>query len=480
MKTLLFAGLAGVLAVAPGAAIAAVDSAPESAALMDLSFASPTAIAASSKGMKAPRAKMGGHKMRGQGMRGHRMKGMKRHGGAKMRHRTVGKNYGQNRGYRKGYRGRRSVGSNFGFFYGGGFPTLGYSQPSYYVQQPTYRYAQPQYYPVPYPVPTPVAYHAPAPTTIVVETVGQKGKGLTKPAARIAAQGHQPVIYDRRILTTDNHVTAGPQTYPGGPVTHSGTTYHGDWDGAYREDGSYQGNWQGTYQDADGRVYEGEYAGTFIGEGGAVPAGANYAHGRPVTREYDDREYDRRYSREQEELAYLQQCRKSSGIGGAVVGGAIGALAGNRIAGRGNRLGGSLIGGGLGAIAGAAIDQGTDRCRKLIKKYGYDRDYADRRVPVQRAPQQAHHGYGYGYGWQGYYQQPAYYQPQPQVTTVVIQSQPVTTTTTTTTVEEEYVYEKPRYVAKKRYKPAKRVWKPRAKPAPVLKGCQQANCYYDQ
>lgn len=471
MKTLLFAGLAGVLGVAPGTAIAAVDSAPTSAVPMDFSFASPTAIAASSKGMKAPRAKMGGHKMRGQGMR---MKGMKRHRGAKMRHRAGGKNYGQHRGYRKGHRGRRGFGSNFGFFYGGGFPTLGYSQPSYYVQQPTYRYAQPQYYPVPYPVPTPVAYHAPAPTTIVVETIGHKGKGLTKPAARVAAQGHQPVTYDRRILTADNHVTAGPQTYSGGPVTHSGTTYRGDWDGAYREDGSYQGNWQGTYQDADGRVYEGEYAGTFIGEGGAVPAGANYAHGGPIARQYDDREYDRGYSREQEELAYLQQCRKSSGIGGAVVGGAIGALAGNRIAGRGNRLGGSLIGGGLGAIAGAAIEQGTDRCRKLIKKYGYDRDYADRRVPVQRAPRQTHHGYGYGYGWQGYYQ------PQPQVTTVVIQSQPVTTTTTTTTIEEEYVYEKPRYVAKKRYKPAKRVWRPRAKPAPVLKGCQQANCYYDQ
>lgn len=477
MKTLLTAGLAGILIAAPGTAIAAIESTPASSSLVDLSFASPTAIAASSEGMKAPRAKMRGHGMRGMNkMRGHRMKGMKRHHGSKMRHRAGGKNYGHNRGYRKGHRGRRGVrNNNFGFFYGG-FPSLGYSQPAYYVQQPTYRYAQPQpsYYPVPYPVPTPVAYPAPAPTTVVVETVAPKGKGLTKPAARIAAQSHQQIPYDHRVVSTP--------TYPGGPVKQSGTTYRGDWDGSYREDGSYQGNWQGTYQDAEGRVYEGEYAGTFIGEGGTAPAGASYAHGGPEPRQYDDRDYDRRYSQEQEELAYLQQCRKSSGIGGAVVGGAIGALAGNRIAGRGNRLGGSLIGGGLGAIAGAAIDQGTDRCRKLLKKYGYDRDYADRRVPVQRgyqrSPQQAHHGYGYGYGWQGYYQQPAYYQPQ--TTTVVIQSQPVTTTTTTTTIEEEYVYEKPKYVAKKSYKPAKRVWKPRAKPAPVLKGCQQANCYYDQ
>lgn len=477
MKTLLIAGLAGVLTAASGTAIAAVDSAPANSSAIDLSFASPNAIAASSQGMKAPRAKMGGNGMRGmKRMGGQRMKGMNRQHGSKMRHRG-GKNYGNNRGYRKGHNGRRGYrNSNFGFFYGGGFPTLGYSQPTYYVQQPTYSYAQPQpaYYPVPYPVPTPVAYPAPAPTTVIVETVAPKGKGLTKPAARIAAQGHQPMTYDQRVV--------GSQTYPGGPVTHSGTTYRGDWEGAYREDGSYQGNWQGTYQDADGRVYEGEYAGTFIGEGGAAHTGANYANGGPVSRQYDNRDYDRQYRKEQEEIAYLQQCRKSSGIGGAVVGGAIGALAGNRIAGRGNRLGGSLIGGGLGAIAGAAIDQGTDRCRKLMKKYGYDRDYAERRVPVQRTPQrapvQAHHGYGYGYGWQGYYQQPAYYQPQ--TTTVVIQSQPVTTTTTTTTIEEEYVYEKPQYVAKQRYKPAKRVWKPRAKPAPALKGCQQANCYYDQ
>ena len=81
MKTLIIAGLAGILAVAPGTAAAAIDSAPATIAPLDLSFASPTAIAASSQGMKAPRAKMGGHKMRGYGMRGHRMKGMKGHHG---------------------------------------------------------------------------------------------------------------------------------------------------------------------------------------------------------------------------------------------------------------------------------------------------------------------------------------------------------------------------------------------------------------
>ena len=506
MKTLLFAGLAGVLTAAPASAIAAVDSAPSSGAPVDLSFASSNAIAAGTQGMKAPRAKMGGMKMRGHGMRGkmrsHGMKGMKRHHGGKMRgHR--GHFRKGDRGFRKGHSGRRGFrGGNSAFFFGG-FPTLGYSFPSYYYSQPTYRYTQPQpsYYPVPYPVPTPVAYPAPAPTTVVVKTVEQKGKGLTKPAHVIAAQQPQPAQYDYNIVTANERVVTTP-------ASHAGTTYRGDWDGAYRSDGSYQGEWRGTYEDQAGRVYQGEYSGTFIGDGDVRPHDSSQMTKRPIYKRPSGCDIDPGFSpeacgvgyppqhhqtypgydrREQEELAYLEQCKKSSGIGGAVVGGAIGALAGNRIAGRGNRLGGSLIGGGVGALAGAAIERSTDRCRKLLKKYGYDRDYADRRdyyyqqQHAPRPPAQTHHGYGYGYGWQGYYQQPAYYyQPQPQVTTVVVQSQPVTTTTTTTTIEEEYVYEKPKYVAKKRYKPAKRVWKPRPKPAPQLKGCQQANCYYDQ
>ncbi len=388
MKTLLFTGLAGVLASAPGTAIAAADSVPP-VAPVDLSFASPTAIAAGSQGMKAPRAKMGGHRMRGQGMK---MRGHKQvRGRNQMRgHKT------RNRGHNgKRFRGHgRNRGGNFGYFVGGGFPTLGYS-PTYVVQQPTYSYAQPQpsYYPVPYPVPTPVAYPALAPTAVVVETVGHKGKGLTKPAHRIAAQAPQQAQYDHRVIASDHHSSA--------PATHAGTTYQGDWDGAYREDGTYQGQWQGTYRDEQGRAYQGQYSGTFIGDGDARPIDRGYAQQAPTREYYED---DRRYSREQEEMAYLERCKKSSGIGGAVVGGAIGALAGNRIAGRGNRLGGSLIGGGVGALAGAAIERSTDRCRKLLKKYGYDRNYAERGYTPQRAPRapvQSHHGYGYGYGWQG-------------------------------------------------------------------------------
>ena len=48
MKTLLIAGVAGFLTVVPGTAIAAVESTPTNGAMVDLAFASPSAIAASS------------------------------------------------------------------------------------------------------------------------------------------------------------------------------------------------------------------------------------------------------------------------------------------------------------------------------------------------------------------------------------------------------------------------------------------------
>lgn len=64
---------------------------------------------------------------------------------------------------------------------------------------------------------------------------------------------------------------------------------------------------------------------------------------------------------------YRPRKRDRSGIVGAIVGGAVGALTGNLIAGAGSRLAGSLIGGGVGALAGQAIDRSSSR--------GHDRDY---------------------------------------------------------------------------------------------------------
>lgn len=58
---------------------------------------------------------------------------------------------------------------------------------------------------------------------------------------------------------------------------------------------------------------------------------------------------------------YQPRRRDRSGIVGAIIGGAVGALTGNLIAGAGYRLAGSLIGGGLGALAGQAIDRDSGR-----------------------------------------------------------------------------------------------------------------------
>jgi Ni/Co efflux regulator RcnB len=60
----------------------------------------------------------------------------------------------------------------------------------------------------------------------------------------------------------------------------------------------------------------------------------------------------------------------TAGIGGA----AVGAVAGNLIAGAGSRLAGSLIGGGVGALAGLAIEAATSKHRRDHRGYN-DRDY---------------------------------------------------------------------------------------------------------
>jgi hypothetical protein len=84
-----------------------------------------------------------------------------------------------------------------------------------------------------------------------------------------------------------------------------------------------------------------------------------------------------------------------AGIGGA----AVGAVAGNLIAGAGSRLAGSLIGGGVGALAGLAIEAATSKHRRDHRgydagddgrDYGYDEGYYEHR-------RGAHWGGGYGY-----------------------------------------------------------------------------------
>ena len=162
--------------------------------------------------------------------------------------------------------------------------------------------------------------------------------------------------------------------------------------------------------------------------------------------------------------------RRDNGVGGALIGGAIGGVAGNVIAGRGNRLAGTLLGAGAGAIAGAAIDQAEDRGRR--REF---REYRDDRY----APPPSAYGDGFAYrdgGYrEGYSVRGGYDAPPPAVintpggATVVTQSsggwwggssttvvvQPAVTTTTTTT---EYVYES---VAHAPRRARARTWKPR-------------------
>ena len=155
---------------------------------------------------------------------------------------------------------------------------------------------------------------------------------------------------------------------------------------------------------------------------------------------------------------------RNSGVGGALVGGAIGGVAGNVIAGHGDKLGGTLVGAGAGALAGYAIDRGSDR--------------HDRRGPP---PYRGGPGYGRGPGNGAPYPMPprmpyppsvihdgdttvttttsggyaggsyvnGWYYPGATVTTVTIASTPVVTTTTEV-FEDTVTYSRPHKVWRKR------------------------------
>lgn len=56
-------------------------------------------------------------------------------------------------------------------------------------------------------------------------------------------------------------------------------------------------------------------------------------------------------------------CRKDNGTTGLLIGGAVGGLIGNEIAGRGDRTLGTILGVAGGALLGREIDRGGSRCR---------------------------------------------------------------------------------------------------------------------
>lgn len=198
---------------------------------------------------------------------------------------------------------------------------------------------------------------------------------------------------------------------------------------------------------------------------------------------------------------------RNSGLGGAAIGAVAGGVAGNVIAGRGNRLGGTLIGAGVGGAAGYAIDRSgnraDDRYRGPPPEYRMDDrappmagDYppyerSERRVYRQDGPGypgpdgsrwvsgdgsttvvtttggypggSANDGYyNRGYANRGYYGGGYYnggYAYGGGVTTVTVQGAPVVTTTTTTEVIEDRVTYA-RAAARHVYR-AKRVFHPR-------------------
>ena len=224
-------------------------------------------------------------------------------------------------------------------------------------------------------------------------------------------------------------------------------TYKGRWSGAYvdQEGRVYKGRWDGTYTDEDGRVYRGSYKGTMTGD-------ARYRS--EAVRDDDNDQTGSGHAPPRREIAPThsyhrsidgyEQCRKDNGLGGAVIGGVTGGVAGAAIAGRGNRTGGALIGAGVGAVAGAAIDRAEDKCeayRPSAYRARHHEVYSRDEDPRGRY----NHDAPSGYGWQGHtaYVYPGYYYAAPQTTTIVIQPG-ISTTTTTSYVVEEPVYTKVR------------------------------------
>lgn len=221
---------------------------------------------------------------------------------------------------------------------------------------------------------------------------------------------------------------------------------------------SYDGEWDGEYVDPQGRVFEGDWSGTVTRHDGvagpgypAPPKGADVRYSGPPERRYSteysgppERGYSGDYSVPSGYEGY-ERCLKSNGVTGGAIGAILGGVAGNRIAGRGDRLGGTLLGAGLGGLAGVAIEKAMDKCKH----------YQPRAELPPRGPYYPPHGqYPQHHGWQGGY----YYYPQaPMVTVTVV---PGASHTTTTVTEEVY------YETVKTYPRKKIVRKWKAKPKP--------------
>jgi len=182
--------------------------------------------------------------------------------------------------------------------------------------------------------------------------------------------------------------------------------YDGEWEGHWQDGDTWRGMWNGTYTTPSGEVLQGQYVGTFIGEGRFVTDdGRVLTLGDGGWHERDGHyevRIERRHRMEDlgaspdgrlgytlaEREAWLSDCRllmahsdgyydyrdyddrdADGGLIGGLLGAVVGGVAGNRIA-DGDRLAGTLIGAGVGGLAGVAIGALID---------GDDDDYVESR-----------------------------------------------------------------------------------------------------
>ena len=243
-----------------------------------------------------------------------------------------------------------------------------------------------------------------------------------KPAAPHADHG---VTYE----TETRVVTSRPGfSQPHSPVvTTVAADYRGDADVADR------GEWICAQDTPDAREYrcrfDGEAPPTATGWSESGWADADWAEEEALRRDLE------------------RACRPDNGVGGSILGGLLGGVAGNRIAGRGNRTAGTLIGGALGAAAGGLIDQAEDknRCRDMVRRIEErQRSWAGGGGHWQQGYTHQNHGQGW-------------YSPGIVVTTITTPAPVITETVTTETFYETVP-------VRHRHAPKKRHYKPRPKP----------------
>ena len=319
-------------------------------------------------------------------------------------------------------------------------------------------------------------------------------------------------------------IGAGTPAFAGGRPGMQGPRPGMSWNGTHRWGPRHNGRWYAGWRAPGGwAAYRRPVHGYVLPRYWISPSYyiANYgAYGLPAptygygwSRYYDDAVMTDRYGRVYDyrsdvdwgryEGGYDDRHdapRRDDGVGGAAIGSVVGGVAGNRIAGRGNRTAGTLVGAGVGAVAGMAIDKAEDAPRHAPPPrrpgvgyddgYGYEDDVVTSRDAYGRdaygsneydgrwtgtwttddgrkvsgtyegrfegdvrgagvdydAPPYGgpHWGYGPGPmpGPAGGYISGGYYYPAPTVTTVTVQPA-VTTTTTTTYVTEKVAYRKP-------------------------------------